>query len=68
MCLRVLARGPFICLGARTVLGVGLAAGIVYNWWIVHTRNLADCILAHAVTNAVLSVYVLFTDQWQYWL
>src|ERR1039458_4343424 len=47
---------------------VGLAAGIVYNWWIVRTRNLADCILAHAVTNAVLSAYVLATGQWQYWL
>ena len=47
---------------------VGLAAGIVYNWWIVRTRNLADCILAHSVTNAVLSAYVLVTDQWQYWL
>jgi hypothetical protein len=47
---------------------VGLAAGIVYNWWIVHTRNLADCMLAHAVTNALLSVYVLTTGQWQYWL
>ena len=47
---------------------VGLAAGIVYNWWIVRTRNLADCILAHSVTNAVLSAYVLVTHQWQYWL
>ena len=47
---------------------VGLAAGIVYNWWIVRTRNLADCILAHSVTNAVLAGYVLWTDQWQYWL
>jgi CAAX prenyl protease-like protein len=47
---------------------VGLAAGIVYNWWIVRTRNLADCILAHGVTNAVLSGYVLVTGQWQYWL
>jgi CAAX prenyl protease-like protein len=47
---------------------VGLAAGIIYNWWVIRTRNLADCILAHAVTNAVLSIYVLFTDQWQYWL
>ena len=47
---------------------VGLAAGIVYNWWIVRTRNLADCILAHAVTNGLLSVYVLMTGQWQYWL
>ena len=34
---------------------VGLAAGIIYNWWIVRTRNLADCILAHAVTNALLA-------------
>ena len=47
---------------------VGLAAGIVYNWWIIHTRNLADCMLAHAVTNGLLSAYVLTTGQWQYWL
>jgi CAAX prenyl protease-like protein len=47
---------------------VGLAAGIVYNWWIVRTKNLADCILAHGVTNGVLSAYVLITGQWQYWL
>ena len=47
---------------------VGLVAGVIYNWWIIRTRNLADCILAHAVTNAVLSAYVLLTDQWQYWL
>ena len=47
---------------------VGLAAGIVYNWWIIHTRNLADCILAHAVTNGLLAMYVLTMDQWQYWL
>jgi hypothetical protein len=47
---------------------VGLAAGVVYNWWMIRTKNLADCILAHGVTNAVLSGYVLLTDQWQYWL
>jgi CAAX prenyl protease-like protein len=47
---------------------VGLMAGIVYNWWIIRTRNLADCILAHGVTNAALATYVVFTDQWQYWL
>jgi CAAX prenyl protease-like protein len=47
---------------------VGLAAGIVYNWWIVRTRNLADCMLAHAVTNGLLSAYVLIGNQWQYWL
>jgi uncharacterized protein len=47
---------------------VGLAAGIVYNFWMVRTKNLADCILAHAVTNATLGAYVLLAGQWQYWL
>jgi CAAX prenyl protease-like protein len=47
---------------------VGLWAGVIYNWWLVRTRNLADCILAHGVTNAALAGYVLWTDQWQYWL
>ena len=47
---------------------VGLAAGVAYNWWMVRTRNLADCMLAHGVTNALLGVYVLLFDQWQYWL
>jgi hypothetical protein len=47
---------------------VGLAAGIVYNWWIIRCKNLADCMLAHAVTNALLAAYVLMAGQWQYWL
>lgn len=46
---------------------VGLAAGLVYNWWMVRTRCLADCILAHAVTNACLSAYVMAAGQFQYW-
>jgi CAAX prenyl protease-like protein len=46
---------------------VGLIAGIIYNWWMIRTRSLADCIVAHAVTNGLLSVYVLASGQWQYW-
>ena len=46
---------------------VGLLTGIIYNWWMVKTRSLGDCILAHAVTNAILSAYVVLGDQWQYW-
>jgi len=46
---------------------VGLVAGIAYNWWMVKTRSLADCILAHAVTNTALAIYVLCTGAWQYW-
>ena len=46
---------------------VGLAAGIIYNAWIIRTRSLADAILAHTVTNGLLAVYVIVLGQWQYW-
>lgn len=47
---------------------VGLIAGILYNWWMVRTRSLSDCMTAHAVTNLCLAWYVLTRNQWQYWL
>ncbi len=47
---------------------VGLLAGVAYNWWVIRTRSLADCVLAHAVTNAILCAYVVLTGNWQYWL
>lgn len=47
---------------------VGLIAGVAYNWWFIRTKSLADCMLAHAVTNTCLSVYVLATGFWRYWL
>jgi membrane protease YdiL (CAAX protease family) len=46
---------------------VGLLAGLAYNWWMQRTRSLGDLVLAHGVTNACLSVYVVATGQWQYW-
>jgi uncharacterized protein len=47
---------------------VGLMAGVVYNWWMIRTKSLADCMLAHAVTNGVLAAYVMAGGHWQYWL
>ncbi len=46
---------------------VGLIAGIAYNWWMIRTKSLGDCILAHAVTNACLCWYVVATQHWEYW-
>lgn len=46
---------------------VGLAAGVMYNWWMERTRSLGDLILAHAVTNACLSAYVVLAGRWEYW-
>src|SRR5579864_5355765 len=47
---------------------VGLVTGVFYNWWMVRTRSLGDCILAHSVTNACLCGYVVATKHWEYWL
>jgi hypothetical protein len=46
---------------------VGLVAGIAYNWWMVRTRSLGDCILAHSITNACLCGYIVATHHWEYW-
>jgi CAAX prenyl protease-like protein len=47
---------------------VGLAAGMIYNWWMVRTRSLGDLVVAHAVTNTCLSAYVVWTGKWEFWL
>jgi CAAX prenyl protease-like protein len=47
---------------------VGLVTGFLYNWWMVKTKSLGDCILAHAITNGCLSAYVLLSGKWEYWL
>jgi CAAX prenyl protease-like protein len=46
---------------------VGLVTGVIYNWWMIRTKSVASCILMHAVTNGLLSAYVIAYNQWQYW-
>jgi CAAX protease family protein len=46
---------------------VGLAAGVLYNWWMLRSKSLGDLILAHAITNACLSGFVLLAGRWEYW-
>jgi hypothetical protein len=37
------------------------------TWLMVRTRNIWDCVAAHAVTNLLLGVYVVTQHQWQLW-
>ncbi len=46
---------------------VGLITGVIYNFWMVRSKSVSDCILMHAVTNGALSWYIISTAQWQYW-
>ncbi len=45
----------------------GIVAGVLYTLLLSRTKSLFSCIVAHAVTNFLLGVYVLVTEQWQYW-
>ena len=46
---------------------VGLLTGFIYNFWMIRTNSLANCVLMHAATNALLCIYVIGAGQWQYW-
>jgi len=51
--------------GGRWIAGV--AAGLIYALVYVRKGRIADSILAHAVTNALLAAMVVFGGAWQYW-
>ena len=44
-----------------------LLCGILYNFVAVRTGSLGACVLAHAVTNLGLGVYIMATRQWGFW-
>jgi uncharacterized protein len=45
----------------------GMVAGAVFSVIFYKTRSLAQCVLAHAVTNLALAGYVLYTGRWYFW-
>lgn len=42
-------------------------AGMLYNLVAYRTRSLTACVLAHAVTNLLLGIFVMRTGQWGFW-
>ena len=45
----------------------GAIAGVAYNWLYMRSGNLWVPIVAHAVTNGVLGLWVLQTGRWEFW-
>jgi CAAX prenyl protease-like protein len=45
----------------------GLLAGLAYGWLYVRTGNLWVPVLAHAVTNLLLGLWILYTGSWRFW-
>ncbi len=51
----------------HNLLLAGIMAGASYSLLLYWTKSIFQCILAHAVTNLVLGIYVLQTGYWQFW-
>jgi CAAX prenyl protease-like protein len=51
----------------HNLLLAGIMAGAVYSLLLYWTKSIAQCVVAHAVTNLVLGLYVLQTGHWQFW-
>jgi CAAX prenyl protease-like protein len=45
----------------------GIMAGVAYSLLLYWTKSISQCVLAHAVTNLLLGIYVLQTGDWQFW-
>jgi CAAX prenyl protease-like protein len=43
------------------------ATGALYNFVAYRTKSLASCVLAHAVTNLLLGIWIMNTKQWGFW-
>lgn len=47
---------------------IGLICGVIYNWWMKRTGSLGDLMITHGVTNLALSLFVIATGRWGFWM
>lgn len=45
----------------------GTLAGMAYGWMLLRTRDIWAVGLAHALTNLLLGLYVVWAEKWQFW-
>lgn len=65
--LRALVAATFVFTLAHTLWLAAVIAGLVYALLYVRTGRLWVAVIAHAVTNGALGVWVVLTGQWQFW-
>jgi CAAX prenyl protease-like protein len=63
---------PFLCTAA--VFGIshnewlaGIICGAAYQWLVIRKNRLGDAMTAHAITNFLLGVWVVWRHAWNFW-
>jgi len=65
--LKAIVLSTFVFALAHPLWLAAVLAGLAYAWLYVRSTRLWTAVIAHAVTNGALGVYVVATRQWQFW-
>ncbi len=65
--LRAVLLSTFVFVLAHTLWLAAAIAGLAYALLYVRTGSLWAAVIAHAVTNGALGVWVVMTGNWQFW-
>ena len=65
--LKAVVLSTFVFMLAHTLWLAAIIAGLAYAWLYVRTGKLWVPVLAHAVTNGVLGIWVVLTRNWAFW-
>ena len=65
--LKAMVLSTFVFMLGHTLWLAAIFAGLAYAWLYKRTGKLWVPIIAHAVTNGVLGVWVVLTGNWGYW-
>jgi len=65
--LKAVVLSTFVFTLAHTLWLAAVIAGLAYAWLYVRTGRLWVPVIAHAVTNGALGVWVVATGNWAFW-
>jgi CAAX prenyl protease-like protein len=65
--LKAIVLATFVFMLAHTLWLAAIVAGLAYAWLYIRTGRLWVPVIAHAVTNGVLGIWVVVTGNWQFW-
>jgi hypothetical protein len=65
--LKAVVLSTFVFMLAHTLWLAAIVAGLAYAWIYMRSGKLWSAVIAHAVTNGALGLWVLATGNWQFW-
>jgi CAAX prenyl protease-like protein len=65
--LKAIVLSTFVFMLAHTLWLAAIVAGLAYAWLYVRTGKLWPAVIAHAVTNGTLGIWVVLTGNWAFW-